>query len=81
MSSKLSESICETYFNNSEGELLRDVIDAELQEVREVLNLFAEEWMTPHDYEHEIEFLPKDVKCDQCDLSKRTRALMEKLKP
>lgn len=38
MSSELSESICTTYLNNSEGALLRDVIDAELQEVREALD-------------------------------------------
>lgn len=35
--SELAESICTTYFNNTEGALLRDVIDAELQEVREVI--------------------------------------------
>ena len=52
-----------------------------LQEIREVLDLFEEEWMTPHDYEHKIGVIPKGVECDQCDLSKRTRALMEKLKP
>jgi hypothetical protein len=38
MSSELAESICTTYFNNTEGALLRDVIDDELQEVREVLD-------------------------------------------
>lgn len=54
-------------------------LDAELQEVREVLAQFEEEWMTPHDYEHEIEFLPKDAPCDQCDLSKRARELMKRL--
>jgi hypothetical protein len=54
--------------------------DAELQEVRKVLDLFEEEWMTPHDHEHEIEFLPKDVECDQCDLSKRARALIRRLR-
>ena len=41
MSSELSELICATYFNNSEGALLRDVIDFELQEVREVVTLVA----------------------------------------
>jgi hypothetical protein len=59
---------------------IRVAIDAELQEVREVLDLFEEEWMTPHDYEHEIEFLPKDVECDQCELSKRARALIQRLR-
>jgi hypothetical protein len=37
VSSELAEQICQTYFNNTEGALLRDVIDAELVEVREVL--------------------------------------------
>ena len=41
MSSELSELICATYFNNTEGSLLRDVIDAELQEVREVVKLVS----------------------------------------
>jgi hypothetical protein len=53
---------------------------AELQEVREVLALFEEEWMTPHDYEHEIEFLPKDIACGQCDLNRRARQLAERLR-
>lgn len=56
------------------------VFDESLQEVREVLDLFEEEWMTPHDYEHEIGFVPKDVACDECDLSKRARALMARLR-
>lgn len=46
MASELAESICETYFNNSEGALLRNVIDAELQEVRDVLTQLAE-WPFP----------------------------------
>ena len=37
MSSEFAELVCQTYFNNTEGALLRDVIDAELAEVREVL--------------------------------------------
>lgn len=40
-SSELAESICTTYFNNTEGALLRNVIDAEIQEVREVVALVA----------------------------------------
>lgn len=38
MASEFAESICDTYFQNSEGALLRTVIDAELQEVREVMD-------------------------------------------
>ena len=38
MSSEFAELICQTYFNNTEGALLRNVIDAELAEVREVLD-------------------------------------------
>jgi len=41
MPSELAESICTTYFNNSEGALLRNVIDAELQELRECVELLA----------------------------------------
>ena len=59
---------------------LANDVDAELQEVREVLDLFEEEWMTPHDYEHEIGVVPNDAECDQCDLSKRARALIQQLR-
>jgi hypothetical protein len=38
MASEFAESICTAYFNNSEGALLRNVVDAELQEVRECLD-------------------------------------------
>lgn len=41
IASEISESICATYFNNTEGALLRNVIDAELQEVRDVVKLVA----------------------------------------
>jgi hypothetical protein len=61
------------------GGQMAESVDAELREVREVLSQFEEEWMTPHDYEHEIGEIPKDVPCDQCELSQRARALMEKL--
>jgi hypothetical protein len=38
MASELAESICTAYFNSSEGALLRNVVDVELQGVREVLD-------------------------------------------
>lgn len=59
--------------------LVQDTLDAELVEVREVLEQFEEEWMKPHEYEHEIEVIPRDVACDQCELVKRARAFYEKL--
>jgi hypothetical protein len=37
MASEFAETINEAYFQNTEGALLRNVIDAELHEVREVL--------------------------------------------
>jgi hypothetical protein len=67
-------------FNETETAGIAKQLDRELQEVREVLALFEEEWMTPHDYEHEIEFLPKDIPCDQCDLNQRARQLAERLR-
>ena len=37
MASEFAEAVCQTYFNNTEGALLRNVVDAELEEVRTVL--------------------------------------------
>jgi hypothetical protein len=71
VSSELAELICQTYFNNTEGALLRNVIDVELAEAREVLYALASWPRVPcwcrvhHDDSNE--------KCQ------RARALYEKL--
>lgn len=76
--SEFAVDLAEKVLMEDHAETIRRV-DAELQEVRAVLNLFEKEWMTPHDYEHEIGAIPEAAPCDQCELSKRARALMEKL--
>lgn len=74
MSSELAESICTTYFNNSEGALLRSVVDAELNEVREVLAGLGPEH---HRHFHADILIP----FEQCSHAKckRIRELMARL--
>lgn len=67
MASKFSEAICETYFNSTEGALLRNVIDAELQEVRELIT--------------DLVAFVSGERHDEQDIGQRARALLERLHP
>jgi hypothetical protein len=78
MSSELAELICQTYFNNTEGALLRDVIDAELSEVREVLDgLLVRQWSGNVPILCWCDGVGDDEHSDACQ---RARALYEKLR-